>query len=281
VSTIAAVIPNRNGAGFLATCVEAVRRGGVDQVVVVDDGSTDGSPAEATDAGAKVVDSPGRGFATAVAHGFAATDAEYVLVLNSDCFVDENAVDRLRAALDRDATLALVGAGMRTSDGVPSKSHGPLLGLEDSMRALITGRSGRTIPREESGVQLCGFVPLACALARREAWNGVGGIDTSYVFYFEDYDLCWRLGAAGWRVGVCWDAGAVHDGGASSSAQDARPWARQYYESLAHYLRKRYPTRWVAFAAVWLPYALVQSVRRPSQAGDYLGSAPGVLLPRR
>ena len=75
--------------------------------------------------------------------------------------------------------------------------------------------------------------------------------------------------------------GAVHVGGASSSAQDARPWARQYYESLAHYLRKRYPTRWVAFPAVWLPYALVQSVRRPSRAGEYLGSAPGVLLPRR
>jgi len=278
VERVAAVIPNLNGAGFVGTCVEAARRAGVDEVVVVDDGSSDASPAEAEAAGARVVRSRGRGFATAVAAGFAETAQPYVLVLNSDCFVDEDAVRRLADALDSERELALVGAGLRTPDGAPAKSHGVLVELSGAIRALLTGHSGRRIARLDSGVQHCEFVPLACVLARRAAWDSVGGIDTGYVFYFEDYDLCWRVGRAGWRIAVCWDAGAVHVGGASSSA-DGQPWLRQYYASLARYLRKRYPASWIAFPAVWLPYAVVQTVRKPHRANDFVGAARAVVLP--
>ena len=277
---MAAVIPNLNGAGFVGRCVEAALRAGVDDVVVVDDGSTDVSPDEAEAADARVLRSPGRGFAAAVAAGFAATDDPYVLVLNSDCFLDENAVSLLAGALDSDGRLALVGAGMRTTEGAPAKSHGVLLGLDEAVRALVTGSTGRSIERLEAGLQHCEFVPLACGLTRRSAWDSVGGIDTGYVFYFEDYDLCWRLGSAGWQIAVDWDAGAVHVGGASSQTNE-QPWLRQYYASLARYLRKRYPTSWVAFPAVWLPYAAVQSVRRPRRAADFLGAARAVVLPSR
>lgn len=281
MESIAAVIPNRNGAGYVAGCVEAALQAGVTDVVVVDDGSTDASPKEAERAGARLLAGAGRGFATAVAQGVAATDAPYVLLLNSDCFLDADAVRRLAAALDADPGLALVGAGLRRPDGPAAKSHGSLLDLGGAIRAVVTGRSGAVVPRRGSGLQATPFVPLACAVARRSAWDSVGGIDTGYVFYFEDYDLCWRLGTAGWRIAVCWDAGAVHIGGASSSGRDPGPWTQQYYASLARYLRKRYPRRWVAFAAVWLPYALVQSARTPTRAGAYLGSLPAVLFPAR
>jgi GT2 family glycosyltransferase len=280
VERVAAVIPNLNGAGFVGTCVEAARRAGIDEVVVVDDGSSDASPAEAEAAGARVLRSPGRGFAAAVAAGFAATAEPYVLVLNSDCFVDEEAVRRLAAALDSEGELALVGAGLRTPDGAPAKSHGVLLGLDGTVRALLTGSTGRTVERLGSGLQHCEFVPLACALARREAWDSVRGIDTGYVFYFEDYDLCWRLAEAGWRIAVCWDAGAVHLEGASTESE-GEPRLRQYYASLGRYLRRRYPASWVAYPVVWLPYAAVQIVRRPRRAGDFVAAARGVVLPSR
>jgi hypothetical protein len=281
VERVAAVIPNLNGAGFIGDCIEAARRAGIETVVVVDDGSTDASPTEADAAGATVIRSTGRGFAAAVATGVGSTDTPYFLVLNSDCFLDADAVTLLAAALDVRPELALAGAGLRGVDGAPAKSHGALLGLGNTVRALLTGRSGRGVARLDSGLQDCEFVPLACVLARRTAWEAVGGIDTGYVFYFEDYDLCWRLRRAGRRIAVCWDAGAVHVGGASSHGADQRPWLRQYYAGLARYLRKRYPVTWVAFPAVWLPYACVQSLRRPRRAGDYLGAARAVVLPSR
>ena len=277
---VAAVIPNLNGAGFIGTCVEAARRAGIEEVVVVDDGSSDASPAEAAAAGARVLRSRGRGFAAALTAGFAATVEPYVLVLNSDCFVDEDAVRRLAAALDSERELALVGAGLRTPGGAPAKSHGVLLGLDGTIRALLTGSTGRSAERLGSGLQHCEFVPLACALARRDSWDSVGGIDTGYAFYFEDYDVCWRLGEAGWRIAVCWDAGAVHLEGASTESE-GEPRLRQYYASLARYLRRRYPASWVAYPAVWLPYAAVQIVRRPHRAGDFVAAARRVVLPSR
>ncbi len=278
---VAVVIPNRNGAGFIGTCVEAAARAGAAEIVVVDDGSSDESPAEATAAGARVAQSPGQGFAAAVAHGFAETGAPFVLLLNSDCFLDDGAIRALAAAAASDARLALVGAGLLAPDGSNAKSHGPLLGLVDSLRALLTGRTGRGVDRDDTGLHDVEFVPLACALARRSAWEAVGGIDVGYRFYFEDYDLCWRLGQAGWRIAVCWDATAVHVGGASSTGSAESPSLPLYYAGLARYLRKRYPRRWVAFSAVWLPYALLQSARAPRRAGDFLGSARSVLLPPR
>jgi N-acetylglucosaminyl-diphospho-decaprenol L-rhamnosyltransferase len=53
-------------------------------------------------------------------------------------------------------------------------------------------------------------------LARRAAFDEVGGFDESYFMYVEDVDLCWRLHQAGWRVGYEPRAGVVHTIGASS-----------------------------------------------------------------
>jgi N-acetylglucosaminyl-diphospho-decaprenol L-rhamnosyltransferase len=45
------------------------------------------------------------------------------------------------------------------------------------------------------------WISGACFVARRSAWDAVGGFDPSYFMYMEDVDLCWRMGRAGWAVG--------------------------------------------------------------------------------
>ena len=256
--SVSAVVPNRDGAGLVGRCVAAALAGGVAEVVVVDDGSTDDSPAEAERAGATVVRSAGRGFAAAVNAGVARASHDLLLILNSDCFVDPGALDHLVDALDADAALGLVAASLRNEQGRPERSHGRETTLGLAIRNTISPPA--PLPSGETGVETAAFVPLACALARRSAWEAVHGLDERYGFYYEDYDVCWRLREAGSRVAVCWDAGAVHVGGGSSSAADPQGWFRRHNEGRMIYLRKRYPRGWLLYAAVWVPVALLRAL---------------------
>jgi GT2 family glycosyltransferase len=263
---VTAVVPNRDGAGLVGRCVEAALAAGAAEVVVVDDGSTDDSPAEAAAAGARVARSAGRGFAAAVNHGARLARHQLLLVVNSDCFVEPTALGYLVDAVVADPSLALCGASLRSRDGLPERSHGRETTLGLAIRNTLSPPA--PLRGSDSGVQNAPFVPLTCALARRPAWESVGGLDERYRFYYEDYDLCWRLQEGRWRVAVCWDARAVHLGGGSSSAGDPQSWFRQHNESRALYLRKRYPRGWLLYAAVWVPVALARALtwlprRRP------------------
>jgi GT2 family glycosyltransferase len=190
--------------------------------------------------------------------GAAESSAPYVLLLNSDCFVEPTAIHALAAALDADPALALCGAHLVNADGSPAKSCGELVSLANALAAGVRSRGGGAAA-ETAGVQRVPFVPLACALVRRSDWDAVGGLDERYRFYFEDYDLSWELGRRGRGVGVCWDASALHVGGGSSSANDPQRWFAQYHESRARYLRKRYPRAWLVYAAAWPPIALLRA----------------------
>lgn len=287
MTDIAVVIPNHDGAGLVGQCVSAVREAGAAEVVVVDDHSTDDSAREAADAGATVVSSRGRGFSAAVNTGVAATSAPILLILNSDCFVDPDALDRLCGAIEADDRVGLCGAALSEPDGSRSKSHGALVTLGVAIRTALTGLGGAVTPSQDEGVQHVPFVPLACVMTRREVWDRLGGLDERFFFYFEDHDICKRVQEADLAVAVCWDAHARHVGGGSSSARNPERWFRQYNESRALYLRKHYPRGFLAFAAVWVPCALVRATvwlvrRRPdsrSWAAAYLKSATAGLRP--
>jgi N-acetylglucosaminyl-diphospho-decaprenol L-rhamnosyltransferase len=256
---IAAVVPNRDGGALLERCLDALAAAdAVEQIVVVDDGSGDGSPERAAERPrVHVVPSPGRGFAAAVNAGVAVAKSEWLLVLNNDCFVAPDAAARLREALKRDPGLAVCAAALSREDGSRAKTFDRQLTMYRALREaaslhlppLVGGQGIASVP----------FVPLACALVRSEAWKSVGGLDTRYRFYFEDHDLCWRLARDGWRLAVDWDARAVHLEGGSSRRRDPQTWFVQFHDSRLRYLRKRYPRSWVVYVAIWVPSALVHA----------------------
>ena len=259
MSGVSVVIPNKNGAGVLERCLDAlVAAEGVGEVILVDDGSSDGSDERAeTRGGVLVLRSPGRGFSAAVNHGVALAGSDLVLLLNSDAFVRPDTIARLTEAVAGRPRLGLCAAGLVSEDGRRSKSRDRALTL---WRALREAASLHFPPLDErGGLEPAAFVPLACALVRVDAWREVGGLDERFRFYYEDHDLCWRLGLAGWEIAVLWEAEAVHVGGASSVAADPSRWFLQYHESRVRYLRKRYPRLWPLYSVVWLVNALVHA----------------------
>lgn len=258
---VSAVIPHRNSGTLLDRCLDALAAAeDVDEVVVADEGSTDGSLERASGRpGLRVVQSPRRGFAAAMNVGVRAARGDLLLLLNSDSFVSRDTVTRLAARLEADPRLGLVGAALVDGDGARTKTHHFLFTLT---RALVDAVGIRPpLPQDGAGLQEVEAVFPTCALARREAFESVGGFDERFVLYYEDMDFCRRLRAAGWKQAVDWDAEAVHLGGGSTSGVTGpQRWFRQYHESRLAYLAKHYPRGWLLYAAVWAPKALVHAV---------------------
>lgn len=237
----AAVVVNYESGPSLARCVDDLAACGLATVVVVDNGSTDGSLVAGIAAapGIEVVD-PGvnLGYGTATNRGAAASTSEFVLVCNPDLEVPADAVETLADALDRDPGLALVGPLIRTPSGdrYPSARQFPSM-IDAAGHAMLgifapDNRFTRSYQRSEldaTGADASGigtvdvdWVSGACFLVRREAFEEVGGFDESFFMYLEDVDLCWRLERAGWRVGYVPAAEVTHLQGRSTDRHPYR-----------------------------------------------------------
>ncbi len=109
---VSVVIPCLNEAGQVERCVQAaraaLREGGyAGEVVVVDNGSDDGSAALAAGAGARVVYEPRRGYGSAYLTGFAAARGRYLVMADADLTYDFSEIPRFVAALEEGAELVM------------------------------------------------------------------------------------------------------------------------------------------------------------------------------
>jgi N-acetylglucosaminyl-diphospho-decaprenol L-rhamnosyltransferase len=227
VGDVSAVIVNYKARDYLLRCVASLRADGVQEIVVVDNDSDDGSQAAlaTVDAAAFVPSGANLGFGSAANIGAAATSGRLLLIMNPDAVVVPGAVPALAAALDADGGLAVVGPRVENPDGTcyPSARRFPALGVAVGHAFLGLVRPDNRFTRRYKMLDVdrnraadVDWVSGTCMLARRSAFEAVGGFDEAYFMYVEDVDLCWRLHRAGWRVGYEPGARVVHKVGASS-----------------------------------------------------------------
>jgi len=297
---VAAVVVNRDAGAELLDCVASLRAAGVDEVVVVDNASSDGSLERLAAADHEVVVVPtGRnlGYGRAANLGVARVHAELVLVCNPDLVVGHDAVRALERALGSAPDVALAGPTLRNPDGsrYPSARAFPSL-VEGAGHALL----GRLVPGnrwsraytmadrfERAGSPdgpagepiTVDWVSGACFLVRRVAFDSLGGFDERYFMYAEDVDLCWRLGRAGWRVWYVPGAEVVHVQGLSTARSPARM-AVAHHVSTWRFARvsARGPARLAlpltaAVLAVRLVAALLAQLGRAALRGGGRGGA--------
>jgi glycosyltransferase involved in cell wall biosynthesis len=109
---VSVVIPCLNEAQNIEQCVATARgamaaAGISGEVVVADNGSTDGSAALAERAGARVVHEPVRGYGSAYLAGFAAARGSYILMADADLTYDFNEIPRFLAKLEAGADMII------------------------------------------------------------------------------------------------------------------------------------------------------------------------------
>jgi N-acetylglucosaminyl-diphospho-decaprenol L-rhamnosyltransferase len=267
-SQVSAVIPTFNGGSLLDRCLDALAVASeVAEVLVLDGGSTDGSPERAAGRErVRVLSLPGTSVQARINRGVSEARNEAVLLLNDDAFADPETPRLLAAIIMQRPRVAVVGASLRWEDGSAQRSVGRYRTLWHEILVTLpagrwaTGFLMRDVPsRKPAGVEPVHWLPLCCAIARRSAFLDVGGFDERYSFYYDDHDFCRRVVERGWEMMVRWDAGAVHVGGGATSARDPRGWFGRYQENRFRYLQKWYPRAWRLFAPVWAARAVVHS----------------------
>ncbi len=261
---VAGVVVNYNAGGHLLACVESLFREGLGVVVVADNGSVDGSQLALSESypAAKWLDTGANlGYGSAADLGAAMVDHGYLLICNADVVVSEGAVAALREFLDERPEVAVVGPRVLGADGdlYPSARRFP-----DLLQAFGHGVVGqfwpgnpftrryRMVDWDHAGTREVDWVSGSCFLARRQAWDEVGGFDRTYFMYMEDVDLCWRLRASGWSVAYEPAAQVTHVQGVSA---DQHP----YRMLLAHHVSMwRFACRTTSGRRRWaLPLVLV------------------------
>ena len=249
---VAVVIVNYESGEALTRCAEGLCAEGVAELVVVDNGSTDGSLAALRRRLPDVevlITGRNLGYGAAANRGVAATSAPLVLVCNPDLEVCPGALGVLVGAVEGDPGCALVGPLIRTPAGVRYPSARQFPAMVDAAGHALFGifapdnRFTRAYHQEELHQEeladadprprAVDWVSGACFLVRRSAFEQVGGFDEAYFMYAEDVDLCWRLGRAGWRVAYAAAAEVTHLQGVST---DRHPY-RMIYEHHRSLLR--------------------------------------------
>jgi GT2 family glycosyltransferase len=207
---IAAVIPNWNGARRLERCLASLENQThrFDQIIVVDNGSTDGSERLA-----QIRIPENRGFAVAVNRGItAAAGVDWIAILNNDVVLDPG---WLEAIVDIPADFQLVAG--RT---LQAANHRLLDGAGDALSlGFAAARLGHGAPdgpsyaepREVFGV--C----FATALVYADVFRTVGVLEERFFAYLEDAEFNLRARLAGFRAWYAPAAVAYHEGSASSS----------------------------------------------------------------
>jgi GT2 family glycosyltransferase len=218
MSAVSVVIVTYNALPWLERALESVR--GL-ETVVVDHGSTDGTLEVVRSAPDVVlVEQENRGLAYGWNTGIALTSGRYVLLLNSDAWMDEGSIDALAAFADAHPEAAVVGPRLRFPDGQLQRSvrgfptlwriateYLYLRKLAPRTRALNAFYGGGF---DHDAVHDAEVLMGAVWLVRRAAIDEVGPADDSFFLFSEETDWAYRFRAAGWRLLFFPDAGATH-----------------------------------------------------------------------
>lgn len=207
------VVLNWNGARDTLACLASLRelQYPAARVMVVDNGSDDGSVALIRDADPDAVliaTGQNLGFARGnnigIRHALCA-DAAYVWLLNNDTTVDAHALDAMVGEAEGDPNVGIVGS-------VQYFTHAPA-----KIQCWGGGRFSRwtDTPRDETKPGAKDYITAASMLIRRRVFEEIGLLDERYFFYWEDADFCRRATRHGWRVAVASGAAVRHKSGAS------------------------------------------------------------------
>jgi GT2 family glycosyltransferase len=242
MASVSVVVVTFNALPWIERALESVRG---HETIVVDHGSTDGTLELVRERfpEARLIEQENKGLGGGSNAGMRVASGAYFLLLNSDAWALDDAVERLAAFADEHPEAAVVGPRLLNPDGSlqPSVRGFPSvwrLATEYLFLRKLAPRSralnsfyGAGFDHDE--VREAEFLMGACLLVRREAADTVGLFDEDFFMFSEETDWCYRFRQAGWHVLFTPEAEFVHVGGATTRQN----WGPMFREQVRGHLR--------------------------------------------
>jgi GT2 family glycosyltransferase len=267
-------IANWNARDYLARCLESIgaQSAGLSvEIIVVDNGSTDGSVQcvrQRFPSVTLIENTANVGFVQATNQAMRLSRGRYVLWLNNDTVVLDQALARLVQFMDEHPAVGICGPKVLNRDGTIQNQCRRGFPTPWAAFAYFSGLS-RLFPRREffsrylmtycheDEVHEVDAVSGCCLLARRQVVEQAGLIDTAYHSYGEELDYCAVAKERGWTVYYYPPAVIVHYGGQGGSG--VRPYHSiyQFYRSMWLFYRRHVAGRywfvfnWAVGSAIW------------------------------
>jgi GT2 family glycosyltransferase len=241
---LSVLLVNHNDRENLASCLASVQdniAGLTAETIVVDNASSDSSreflrgcfPWVELISNLENV-----GFSKANNQALSRSRGELILFLNTDTVLGPGTLAALLANVKGKKNIGCVAPALFNSRGVPQVSFGKKVGFfaELGKKSFSNAWRKRQLRRARRPREV-GWLSAACLLAKREAVEDAGFFDEKFFLYFEDIDLCLRIGQKGWRLIYLPQARVLHKGGSSTGKQSLRS-RYEYRRSQLRFYRK-------------------------------------------
>jgi len=214
-----------NNKAYLDPCLKSLYETGMRNsfdVVVVDNGSTDGSQQMLAEKYPEVMiiqNTSNVGLGKASNQGIGATAGRHVLLLNNDTIVNGASFDAMVDFLEQNPKTGAVGGKLLNPDGSVQACYNYFSTLWEEF--LIATRIGEIFipgyPSVMKGEEIrsVDWLSSACLMVRRAAFEQIGLLDEGYFIYGDEADLQYRLKKAGWEIYFLPNVTTVHYGGRS------------------------------------------------------------------
>jgi GT2 family glycosyltransferase len=199
------------------------------EIIVSDNGSTDGSPEfiRANYPNVRVIENGANlRFAKANNVGIQASQGEYVLILNPDTIIHEGTLDKLVQFADQHPEAGALGCKVLNPDGTYQESARPFPTMRGEwIAALCLKPLGRLsdcflastyVGWYGDSTRKVDWQSGCFLLVRGEVLKRLGGFDPQFFYYYEEVDLCRRIWNAGYPILFDSDVTIIHLGGQST-----------------------------------------------------------------
>ena len=300
MADLAIIIVAWNSKPFLGACLGSIIGSGSShtrELVVVDNGSTDGSAELVRKVAPDVrliINKRNEGFAAANNSALSLMKSRYALLLNPDTVVLPGALDAMVDYMDINGHIWALGPMMLNGDGSPQ-----LTGVRFPTNWNIFAETlflDRMFPRSEwlgahrelyrdlTVPRRVDYVQGSCLLLRSAVLDRVGTLDEQFFMYFEETDWCYRVNDAGGEVWFYPTARVTHFGGGEIGHYDRRRLV-EYHRSILRFYSKHYTAErtmglrfiLVLRAVIRLVLWSIVAAVRPSLRRAALSSAAGYL----